>query len=406
MRDRSWLFVAVLSAVSVVFICTACPNGITDNYPKGPDGSYDLIDDHDPGAGGTWFYIDPVSGSNENDGTSASAALQDFVRLSGRQFGPGDRILVKSGTTLYGTFVARGNGSSAEPVVITGYGGSAKPIVKMRSSDKTGFNLTNVQYWEIRNLEITSEPSDMKDDSNWRVAVLLYNNNGGVLNHLVVDNCYIHDIQTFQPGNGAFFTRFYGGIFVNSGPDPLAGQKPSRFNDVQITNNRVDDCTEAGIYFEAWPMPEVYPKGWYNWNDPGNSDGSHFTMWNTNMQGLTTNLIVSGNTVTRAGGDGMMVGWCDGALIEKNIVADACYNRFSAYAALWTANAHHSVIQYNEIYGTRFNADGMALDDDCFGGDNIYQYNYSHDNEGGFFMTMGQGNNVIVRYNISVNDGS
>ena len=35
----------------------------------------------------------------------------------------------------------------------------------------------------------------------------------------------------------------------------------------------------------------------------------------------------------------------------------------------------------------------------------IVQYNYSHDNEGGFLLLMESANYVTVRYNISVNDG-
>jgi hypothetical protein len=59
--------------------------------------------------------------------------------------------------------------------------------------------------------------------------------------------------------------------------------------------------------------------------------------------------------------------------------------------------------------------DGIAFDNDLSNyGDLIIQYNYSHDNEGGFFMdcesnsipVLPSGARTILRYNISVNDGN
>src|SRR5690606_2258136 len=48
-----------------------------------------------------------------------------------------------------------------------------------------------------------------------------------------------------------------------------------------------------------------------------------------------------------------------------------------------------------------------AFDTDILAsGDHIFQYNYSHDNEGGFYMDMGQlkEGKSYIRYNISQND--
>ncbi|OUO26142.1 discoidin domain-containing protein, partial [Flavonifractor sp. An306] len=64
----------------------------------------------------------------------------------------------------------------------------------------------------------------------------------------------------------------------------------------------------------------------------------------------------------------------------------------------------------NEVYNTHndggWNGDGQAWDAD-WGDGTVYQYNYSHDNEGGCFMICLQhAYNSVFRYNISQNDSA
>ena len=74
-------------------------------------------------------------------------------------------------------------------------------------------------------------------------------------------------------------------------------------------------------------------------------------------------------------------------------------------AAIWPWKCKTALFQYNEASHTHFNQDGEAWDADS-GDGTIYQYNYSHDNEGGCVMFCeGESVNNIFRYNISVNDG-
>lgn len=92
-----------------------------------------------------------------------------------------------------------------------------------------------------------------------------------------------------------------------------------------------------------------------------------------------------------------------------------------ASAAIWTAFTSYATIQKNEVYNYavpstpgRENWDGMAFDSDLGTTNTTFQYNYSHDNWGGFIMmyevcpTYPGGslrqNNIRIRYNISYND--
>lgn len=77
-----------------------------------------------------------------------------------------------------------------------------------------------------------------------------------------------------------------------------------------------------------------------------------------------------------------------------------------SYAAIWPHSSNDALIQFNEVSNTRFvGGDGQAFDVDYNCDNAIVQYNYSHDNEGGFLLLMESANYVTVRYNISVNDG-
>ncbi len=64
------------------------------------------------------------------------------------------------------------------------------------------------------------------------------------------------------------------------------------------------------------------------------------------------------------------------------------------------------MIQYNEAYDTHSVQDGQGLDCDHASSNSVMQYNYSHNNEGGFMLIMGgyPHTGATIRYNISQND--
>src|SRR5690606_19882967 len=92
-------------------------------------------------------------------------------------------------------------------------------------------------------------------------------------------------------------------------------------------------------------------------------------------------------------------------------------------AACWAAHSRDVVIQFNEVAYTRLgdvhrpdgnlneqSHDSQAFDIDVGApGWHLIQYNYTHDNAGGFMLWMGrpgpQFEGAIVRYNLSINDG-
>lgn len=91
--------------------------------------------------------------------------------------------------------------------------------------------------------------------------------------------------------------------------------------------------------------------------------------------------------------------------MNSSVYTEAGEREGMVAAAIWPWKCKTALFQYNEASYTRFNQDGEAWDADS-GDGTIYQYNYSHDNEGGCVMFCeGESVNNIFRHNISVNDG-
>lgn len=80
---------------------------------------------------------------------------------------------------------------------------------------------------------------------------------------------------------------------------------------------------------------------------------------------------------------------------------------------IWVINSEDALLQFNEGYLTRGDLDGQPFDCDGLCRNTTYQYNYSHDNEGGFMLICNWANRLkdfntdgVIRYNISQNDRS
>ena len=98
------------------------------------------------------YYISSSTGLDTNSGTSSSNPLQSLAALNALTFGPGDRILFKSGDSWTGMFWLKGSGAAGQPIVVDKYGGSVRPLI-----DGDGYQacilVYNDEYIEIKNLE-------------------------------------------------------------------------------------------------------------------------------------------------------------------------------------------------------------------------------------------------------------
>ena len=134
----------------------------------------------------------------------------------------------------------------------------------------------------------------------------------------------------------------------------------------------------------------------------------------------SSNVTISNNYVHDVAGDGIVPINTTDAMVEYNLVdnsADSSWN-YSAnpnHAAIWSWDSNNVTFRYNEASNTSRHSVGSAVGNDSmafdfdYGVQNcVYEYNYSHDNLGGFLMLCpgpGATVNNIARYNVSVNDG-
>lgn len=321
-------------------------------------------------AEGTTYYVDAVNGNDNNSGTSVGAAWKTLEKVNETTFTAGDKILFKAGCSWVGQLYPKGSGANGSPIIIDKYGTGANPVIignTDTSPDGAAVLLKHQQYWEIRNLEITN-PSG-------RLGVKVYTSTSGISSYIKLINLTVHNVNGPQAN---IDERDFGGIYIANG-SKVAG---SRFDNVIISGCNVYDIKVIGIQTST------------ALTDTGNR---------------FTNMKISDTIVHDCGQDGIILRAADYAVIEYTTVYRTGLDGLRYTAGIWAKTSNGVIIQHCESYQNTDGVydDGMAFDFDIDVDNSILQYCYSHDNEGGFWMSCpGVETNTgnIVRYNISQND--
>ena len=360
---------------------------------------------------GTIYYVDAEGGNDSNSGTSPEQAWKSLTKVTDTTFQPGDQILLKSGSVWNGEWLwPKGSGKEGAPIKIDKYGGDVLPVINGMGVDR-GFNysgavhLRNQEYWEIRNLEITNDDNFDEDivlqrpqgDNSYpnkdktRNGILLIvdgdqleDNADGIMDHIYIENCYIHDVD----GPNDWNDTFTGGIIFN-----VIGSKirpNTSFRDLRIANNTIRKVDLLGItgYVDM-------VRGNYQ------ADIGPNNLW-------MRDIYIGHNYMEDIGQGGIDL--CDAmnAVVEYNVV-DGFLKRYPSFrptVALYPWKTENAVFQFNEVYnGPSTNADGSPYDMDSALKDVVYQFNYSHNNPCGWMLYMGKNDNDIIRYNISDDGG-
>ncbi|WP_222707084.1 carbohydrate binding domain-containing protein [Neolewinella aurantiaca] len=343
------------------------------------------------------YYVDATGGNDANDGLSPATAWQSLSKVNASSFSPGSTILLKCGEVWNEQLKPTVSGTAGNINVIDSYGScpdnASKPHIAADGQFHIPVHFYNVAYWEINSLQVSN---DTPDNSEYTGAhgILLEINNFGTADHLYVRDCYIHDID----GNNVKGSRSSNGYREGNGIMwKNTGGIISVFNDLVIENNVLERVDRNGIKGEGyWERTNWHP---------------------------STNLIIRGNELTDIGGDGIVVIATDGALVEYNTLK---YFRMrppltqrDCSAGIWAWSADNTLFQYNEsAFGwgkDTWGCDAQGFDADANCINTTFQYNYSHDNDGGFTLVINYEEdapsstkliNTVYRYNISVNDGA
>ncbi len=329
--------------------------------------------------GDTTYYVDAEFGDDANDGRAPERAWRTLERVNRMVFAPGDRILFRAGTRYIGRLWPQGSGGPGRPIAIACYGEGPRPRIDAEGRYPEAVRLHNVEYWEVRDLEITNTGEERAPH---RTGVLVSIEDFGTAHDIRLRNLFIHDVNS---GNRK--EEGGGGIRWTNG----GARVPSRYDGLLIENNHLLRCDRNGI------------TGW--------SDHWQRTDWHPSL-----NVVIRGNLLEDIGGDGIVPIGCDGALVEHNVLRGGRMRAPDYAAGIWPWSCDNTVIQFNEVSGMRGTLDGQGFDSDWNCRNTIIQYNYSHDNEGGFVLICNDGNvgppinvgnvGTIVRYNISQNDGA
>ena len=334
---------------------------------------------------GRVFYLDDQLGSDANDGQAPDRAWKTLRKASSK-FNPGDWILLRAGQTFNGQLLLSNvNGKVDLPIRIGVFDSAdGEDRAKINCSGETsGIELNHCSFIEAENIEIVGDGGGISPDR--RGVHCARWGNSGASEHLYFSNLYIHDLFAPIPrdSDGKKETMHQGTAFQFSSPNA----ENAHYKDIRIENCRVENIGSHAVVFHKWP-------------NVNQLDGATF------HEGI--NII--DNHFENLGGDGIVTAGCEDVYIARNnIIRPGSFDdeRMKGRGdGLWTWYTNGAIVEYNYLSGARGRLDCTGMHVDIGSQNNIFQYNLSIDNEGGFCEIIGDSYNNVYRYNVSINDGA
>ncbi|MBE6792799.1 MAG: right-handed parallel beta-helix repeat-containing protein [Ruminococcaceae bacterium] len=333
------------------------------------------------------YFVDGVYGSDKADGTSRQTAWRSLEAVNSRTFKGGDKILFKAGCTFEGNLYPRREDDGGL-IVFGRYGVGDKPEISAESDAVC--RLTNFGNVEVRDLALTAPKGFC--------GIYVEQQNPGPLHHIYIHDCYIHDINEER----ANYQHESGGIVCVAKLSEPVGW----FDDLLIEDNKIINVARSGI----WTMCSGRLKK--------DADGVATCKDDSEWQAAEREVI-RGNYLDYVGGDGIVILGAKSPLIEWNTLYHPMHKPqpHCSNAGIWPQSTTDCVMQYNEVGymdHPEFCADGQGFDVDAACSNTLVQYNYSHDNGGGFILlceyaksnSNSEFSGTVVRNNLSVNDGN
>jgi hypothetical protein len=102
------------------------------------------------------IHVDARDGNDSADGLTPATAWKSFRNANGRDFKPGDALLLKRGCEWEEGLAPAGNGSATKWITIGAYGTGRRPVINGINRDAV--RLEEASYWVVQDLELTSDP--------------------------------------------------------------------------------------------------------------------------------------------------------------------------------------------------------------------------------------------------------
>ncbi|WP_214326268.1 right-handed parallel beta-helix repeat-containing protein [Nonomuraea sediminis] len=312
------------------------------------------------------FFVDcqaPDGGS----GRTAAEPLNSLAAVNALQLQAKDKIKFRTGTVCVGRLEPVGSGTAGRPITFTSYGDGPKPIIQ-GDGGQWAIHLVDNSYVTIEKLHVTNPaPTTAK-----RTGIQYNSTTAEAKSGLVLRDLEISDVAGWgnKTGANSSWFAYSAGISIQALPDGV----PGPIDGITITGNYIHDTGGGGI--------KISRKG----ND------------------YHRDVYIARNTIRAVGGDGIVVHASDRPLVEHNLFDEGGAGKYpyvdGNFAGMWPINSIDPVFQFNEVTRQRPTIyDSTAWDcDGGIKGSCVYQYNYSHDNGGGFFLGC-QGCTEFPNYN-------
>ncbi|MFI0349059.1 right-handed parallel beta-helix repeat-containing protein [Actinomadura sp. 9N407] len=330
---------------------------------------------------GRVYHVDCGAGNDVADGSTAGRALRSLERVNRIRFRPGDSILLRRGAICHGTLSPMGSGTADRPITVGSYGSGRRAAINGDGARAAVF-LKNVAGWRIQSLDI-SNPGPR--DGTFRTGIYVLLEDHGIGRHYVVDDVAIHDVVGAD-STGPEYELSGGVVFKAAGSAKATG-----FDGIQVARSTVTGVDGHGISISSqWNRRDRFPSG-------------------TGTFVPITRVHIAGNRLSDLGGDGIDVQNAVDPIIEWNRIDGFGLRPQVFHTGLYAWNSDRPVMQFNEVS----NGAATPLPSPAFGIDAantgvVYQYNFSHDNGGGFMMLCANDgmptDGATVRYNVSQND--
>ena len=328
------------------------------------------------------YYFSSSIGNDSNLGSEVSP-FKTISKLNSLALVAGDNIFFKKGDTFIGQIIVSYSGTNGFPIVYNSYGSGDLPIITASNGNNgipdplSTIKIIGKQYLEFHNLTIENERFDSEAGSPNDQAYGIYyqsfktlpaskNFEDAVLSkYFRFSNLVLRNIYSLGSANTDFDSIYSSGIYFID----------AFVNDVIIENCYFTDLERTGIWLRRY----------------------------------VSDAIIRNNKFIDTGGSGTILSTTKRVLYENNLMrftgSDTDSRMVKRGSGMWVFNSDDVVAQYNTSQHARGNGDSSGMHVDYGNSNILFQYNYLEDSAGGFCETLGENDNIIWRYNISVNEG-
>ena len=341
------------------------------------------------GRNGVVYYVDADASGEGFQGTTPEQPLKTLEQVNSLKLNPGDVVLFKTNCSWSGQLRLQYSGTKEFPIVYGMYGEEGrKPHIAGDGKVGAPISGEDVSFVEIYNLEVSNK-GDMSRYHRGISILAVHESVEGI----TIKDCYVHDVDSYYKSDmmqdntdgipGAYKDPHWnGGIIVRARSSENLDNDDIILKDILIESNEVDRCSLLGIA----------------------AGGVIDRKTSKKCEGM----VIRGNRVSHCWGDGIILFNSKGGLVEHNVAANngrSDEGTKAVYVGIWIIWSDDCVIQYNESYGQGLSGDAQGFDIDGECNRTLLQYNYSHDNAGGFLLCMQHYNGkATIRYNVSIND--